>query len=118
MNKLKAITLMMAVFFGPAALADGNHVLGEKLDSGLGELAPGYTAQEFMPASLGGKHVLGEKLDSGLGELAAGYTARELMPASPAGKRVLGEKLDSGLGELTREDIGRVLTASHRNPGE
>ena len=115
MKKLYVIASMVAMSFAPAASADGSGVPGEKLDSGLGELGYGYTAQEFMPASTGRTRVLGEKLDSGLGELGYGYTAKEFLPASTGQTRVLGEKLDSGLGELTQEDIGGFLAASHGN---
>jgi hypothetical protein len=44
-----AAALMLAVSFGPAASADGR-LLGEKLDSGLGDLPATYSAAEFMPA--------------------------------------------------------------------
>jgi hypothetical protein len=77
-KNLKVIALLMAVFFASAPLAGSNGVLGEKLDSGLGELAPGYTAKEFMPTSSGETRVLGEKLDSGLGELTREDIARVL----------------------------------------
>ena len=53
MKKLNVMAVMVAalmlpVALGPAAAAD-DRVLGEKLDSGLGELASDYTAAEFMP---------------------------------------------------------------------
>lgn len=57
---------------------DANHVVGEKLDSGLGELGQNFTGRELPGASqrnAGGlpaqvsDRVVGEKLDSGLGEL-------------------------------------------------
>ena len=57
---------------------DANHVVGEKLDSGLGELGPNYTGRDLLGANqrdAGGvpaqvsDRVVGEKLDSGLGEL-------------------------------------------------
>ena len=48
--------LMLAVSFGPAAAA-GDRVVGESLDSGLGELAPTYTAAEFMPVIVAARSV-------------------------------------------------------------
>jgi hypothetical protein len=71
-KKLNVLAVTVALLFAPVAFAGGvsegmqnlNHVQGEKLDSGLGELGPSYTGAEFMGAAL-----LGEKLDSGLGEL-------------------------------------------------
>jgi hypothetical protein len=83
--------LMLAVSFGPAAAA-GDRVVGESLDSGLGELAPTYTAAEYNTPGW----VRGESMDSGLGNLPATYTAAEYMYAG----WVRGESLDSGLGEL------------------
>src|SRR5262249_6143583 len=77
------------------------HLLGERLDSGLGSLGSDYTAWEFMPAG----SVYGESLDSGLGSLGADYTAWEFMPADA----VLGESLDSGLGQLTREELQQYM---------
>jgi len=94
--KLKTIALVAAMSV-LAACASDTKVLGESLDSGLGELGPNYTGWEFMPAG----RVLGESLDSGLGQLGPNYTAWEFMPAG----RLLGESLDSGLGSLTREDL-------------
>lgn len=76
------------------------HVPGESLDSGLGELAPTYTAAEYT------YHVAGEKLDSGLGELASDYDAREYDSS-----RVAGEKLDSGLGRVSRADVMQYVRA-------
>jgi hypothetical protein len=60
MNQLKMIaaaaaaTLMMSTAFGQDAAADladelSISILGESLDSGLGELSSTYTAAEFMP---------------------------------------------------------------------
>jgi hypothetical protein len=98
--KLKTIALVAAMSV-LAACASDTRVLGESLDSGLGELGPNYTAWEFMPAG----RLLGESLDSGLGELASDYTAWEFMPAG----RLLGESLDSGLGSLTREDLEQYM---------
>jgi hypothetical protein len=79
-------------------------LLGESLDSGLGNLGADYTAWEYMPAGA----VLGESLDSGLGSLGSEYTAWEFMPAD----RVLGESLDSGVGSLTREDLEQYMPAA------
>ena len=42
-----------------------DHVAGEKLDSGLGELASDYDAREYDSS-----RVAGEKLDSGLGQVS------------------------------------------------
>jgi hypothetical protein len=97
-KKLKVIALMIAVFSMPAAVANASRVLGESLDSGLGDLPAGYTAKEYMPSTF----VPGEKLDSGLGELAPGFWKQYLPESS-----VLGEKLDSGLGELTSKRLGK-----------
>ena len=83
--------LMLGLSFGPAAAAD-QRVLGESLDSGLGDLPPTYTAAEFNRPGW----VRGESMDSGLGELPPTYTASEYMYAG----WVRGESLDSGLGEL------------------
>jgi hypothetical protein len=99
-----------AVLFSTAVFsAQPNVVQGEKLDSGLGGLSPGYTAAEFQrSASAGGYRVPGESLDSGLGGLSPSYTAAEFQRGRElAGYHVVGEKLDSGLGELTyqRNDI-------------
>ena len=92
---LTAVTLTMASFCVAA-----DRVPGEKLDSGLGELPPGYTAAQFNDA--GDVRVLGESLDSGLGELASNYDASEYNQP-----RVPGEKLDSGLGALSPNDVMR-----------
>ena len=83
--------LILGLSFGPAAAAD-QRVLGESLDSGLGELPASYTAAEYNRPDW----VRGESLDSGLGELPPTYTASEYMYAG----WVRGESLDSGLGEL------------------
>jgi len=64
-SKLKMIVLVAAMSILPAACASDTRVLGESLDSGLGELSANYTAWEFMPAG----RLLGESLDSGLGQL-------------------------------------------------
>jgi hypothetical protein len=71
-KKLNVLAVTIAMLFVPVAFADEasngalnpNHVQGEKLDSGLGEIAAHYCDPEFI-----GNSVLGEKLDSGLGEL-------------------------------------------------
>jgi hypothetical protein len=98
---------MVTILFAPAALGaesmpgdlDGPHyVLGEKRDSGLGDLSANAAA-EFRQE---GYHVVGESLDSGLGDLRPSYSAPEfLRQAGLISGRVPGEKLDSGLGELT-----------------
>ena len=74
--KLKTIA-MVAAMSVLAACAKDTRVLGESLDSGLGELSADYTGWEFMPAG----RVLGESLDSGLGELGPDYTAAEFVPS-------------------------------------
>jgi hypothetical protein len=73
-KKLNVLATIIAMLLVPAAFAGGvnngaqnpNHVQGEKLDSGLGELGEfnHYCDPEFI-----GNALLGEKLDSGLGEL-------------------------------------------------
>jgi hypothetical protein len=75
--KLKTIA-MVAAMSALAACAADTRVLGESLDSGLGELSADYTGWEFMPAG----SVRGESLDSGLGELDQTYTGAEYMPAN------------------------------------
>ena len=83
MSTRKVLTLasMVAMLFSPAvysadaasdAMDNSFQVLGESLDSGLGDLSPSYTAAEFQRV-----RVAGESLDSGLGALPAGYTAAE-----------------------------------------
>ena len=96
-TKVLAAASMVAMMFSPVAFS-ANSVLGEKLDSGLGQLSASYTGAEFMKQTE--SHVLGEKLDSGLGQLPASYTGAEFMVAQ-AGDRVIGESLDSGLGQLS-----------------
>ena len=54
-------------------------VLGQKQDSGLGELSPDYTGAEFQRVAVSVR-VLGESLDSGLGKLSADYTGAEFQP--------------------------------------
>ncbi len=83
MSTRKVLTLasMVAMLFSPAvfsadatydAMDNSFQVLGESLDSGLGDLSPSYTAAEFQ------RHrVAGESLDSGLGDLPPSYTAAE-----------------------------------------
>jgi hypothetical protein len=102
-NKLKTMVLVASMCALPSAFAATDRVLGEKLDSGLGQLGASYTASEYMPAGT----LLGESLDSGLGNLGPDYTAWEFMPAD----RVLGESLDSGLGSLSREDLEQYMPA-------
>ena len=81
MSTRKVLTLasMVAMLFSPAAFSVGVdfvdnsfQVLGESLDSGLGDLSASYTAAEFQRY-----RVAGESLDSGLGALPASYTAAE-----------------------------------------
>src|SRR6185369_10951891 len=93
MKKFKAMVLVASMCVLPSAFAATDRVLGEKLDSGLGQLGASYTAWEYMPKG----RLLGESLDSGVGNLGSDYNAREFMPADC----VLGESLDSGLGSLT-----------------
>ena len=101
MSTRKVLTLasMVAMLFSPAvfsadaasdAMDNPFQVLGESLDSGLGDLSPSYTAAEFQRV-----RVAGESLDSGLGDLPPSYTAAEFQRY-----RVAGESLDSGLGDL------------------
>src|SRR5216117_1556915 len=102
MSTRKVLTLasMVAMLFSPAvfsadaasdAMDNSFQVLGESLDSGLGDLSPSYTAAEFQRY-----RVAGESLDSGLGDLSPSYTAAEFQRY-----RVAGESLDSGLGDLS-----------------
>ena len=101
MSTRKVLTLasMVAMLFSPAvfsadaasdAMDNSFQVLGDSLDSGLGDLSPSYTAAEFQRV-----RVAGESLDSGLGDLSPSYTAAEFQRY-----RVAGESLDSGLGAL------------------
>ena len=103
MSTRKVLTLvsMVAMLFSPAAFSadtasdfmdNSFQVLGESLDSGLGDLSPSYTAAEFQR----GYRVAGESLDSGLGDLSPSYTAAEFQ----RGYQVAGEKQDNGLGAL------------------
>ncbi len=102
MSTRRVLTLasMVAMLFSPAvfsadaasdAMDNSFQVLGESLDSGLGDLSPSYTAAEFQRY-----RVAGESLDSGLGDLSPRYTATEFQRY-----RVAGESLDSGLGDLS-----------------
>jgi hypothetical protein len=92
MSTRKVLTLvsMVAMLFSPAAFSAGVasdsmdnsfQVLGESLDSGLGDLSPSYTAAEFQMKTAQNDYrayrVIGESLDSGLGELSPSYTAAE-----------------------------------------
>src|SRR6266850_4513904 len=102
MSTRKVLTLvsMVAMLFSPAAFSadlasdfmdNSFQVLGEKLDSGLGELSPSYTAAEFqMKTAQDIYRVIGESLDSGLGDLPASYAAAEFQLKS-ADYRVIGE---------------------------
>jgi hypothetical protein len=111
MSTRKVLTLasMIAMLFSPAAFSadmatdvidNPFQVLGESLDSGLGELSPAYTAAEFQK----NYQVAGESLDSGLGDLPPSYTAAEFQMKTAQNDyrayRVIGESLDSGLGDL------------------
>ena len=60
----------------PDALDSPFYIVGEKTDSGLGDLSPSYTAAEFR-TKMAHYRVLGESLDSGLGALPVSYTAAE-----------------------------------------
>src|SRR6266704_155194 len=102
MSTRKVLTLasMVAMLFSPAvfsadaasdAMDNSFQVLGESLDSGLGDLSPSYTAAEFQRY-----RVAGESLDSGVGDLSPAYTGAEFQKY-----RVAGESLDSGLGDLS-----------------
>ena len=102
MSTRKVLTLasMVAMLFSPAvfsadatydAMDNSFQVLGESLDSGLGDLSPSYTAAEFQRL-----RVAGESLDSGLGDLSPSYAAAEFQRY-----RVAGESQDSGLGDLS-----------------
>ena len=101
MKSFKAMVLVASMCVLPSSFAAADRVLGEKLDSGLGQLGASYTASEFMPKD----RLLGESLDSGVAKLGSDYTAWEFMPAGS----VLGESLDSGLGSLTREDLEQYM---------
>jgi hypothetical protein len=81
MSKILTLVSAAALLFSPAAFsfdptADTNEgtfrVPGESIDSGLGNLSPSYSAEEFRAV-----RVAGEKLDSGLGDLSPEYTAAE-----------------------------------------
>jgi hypothetical protein len=98
-RKVLILASMVAVLFSPAvfsadtasdAMDNSFQVLGESLDSGLGDLSPSYTAAEFQRYQ-----VAGESLDSGLGDLSPSYAASEFQRY-----QVAGESLDSGLGVL------------------
>ena len=104
MSTRKVLTLAsMAMLFSPAAFSAGPvingasnpyHVVGEKLDSGLGDLAPGYSASEFRRAAASAEYrVVVEKLDSGLGELSPSYTAAELQPGYQIGRASCRERV-------------------------
>ena len=101
-RKVLILASMVALFVAPAVFAaqpvsdNAYAVLGEKQDSGLGELPASYTASEF-PAQVA---IAGEKLDSGLGNLPADYTGAEFLKTAQAQYRVIGESLDNGLGNL------------------
>jgi len=63
-----------------------NHIPGESLDSGLGNLPPTYTAKEFDKSR-----------DSGLRD-----------------NKVQGEKIDSGLGSVTREELSKIIASAQK----
>lgn len=74
MTTRKVLTLasMVAALFAPAVFAgDSYHVIGEKLDSGLGALPSDYTGPEgaYLALVLGAQssdtHVLGESSTAG-----------------------------------------------------
>ena len=80
-RKILTLASMTAMLVAPAAFGFGPlpdaldspfYILGEKQDSGLGDLSPSYTAAEFQRY-----RVAGESLDSGLGDLSPSYTAAE-----------------------------------------
>src|SRR5213592_3040918 len=119
MSTRKVLTLasMVAMLFSPAvfsadaasdAMDNSFQVLGESLDSGLGDLSPSYTAAEFQRY-----RVAGEKRDSGLGDLSPSYTAAEFQRY-----RVAGESLDSGLGDLSPAYTGAEFQKIYRVAGE
>src|SRR6266702_5174092 len=81
-RKILTLASMVAMLFSPAvfsadvasdAMDNSFQVLGESLDSGLGDLSPAYTAAEFQR----GYRVAGEKQDNGLGDLPSSCTAAE-----------------------------------------
>jgi hypothetical protein len=76
LNICAAASLALAPLSFAETVIDGtrnlNHVAGEKLDSGLGELSSVYDAADYNVP-----HVAGEKLDSGLGQLSEDYDAAE-----------------------------------------
>ena len=86
MSKILTLVSVAALLFSPVAFsfdptADANEgsfqVLGEKLDSGLGDLSPEYSAAEYQTY-----RVAGETIDSGLGELSPSYTAAEFQKSA------------------------------------
>jgi hypothetical protein len=81
LNICAAASLALAPISFAETVTDGshnrNHVAGEKLDSGLGDLRSDYDAAEYNVT-----HVAGEKLDSGLGELSQDYDAAEYNDAA------------------------------------
>ena len=116
MNKCTVLSLVSvaAMLFAPAAFSQGvtdgsanpYHVVGEKLDSGLGKMAARRAEAMGIPSI--DYHVAGESLDSGLGELTPADVA---VYADPY--HVAGEKRDSGLGELTAADIQVYMNPNH-----
>src|SRR5258708_37895920 len=93
-RKVLTVVSMVALLFSPAAFSadtasdftdNSFQVLGESLDSGLGDLSPSYTGAEFQR----GYRVAGESLDSGLGGLSPSSTAEEIPPGH---QHVRGDK--------------------------
>jgi hypothetical protein len=108
MKKITVLSLVSAAAMLFASAAIGQGVVGEKLDSGLGNL----TAADIR-AYMNPYHVAGEKLDSGLGDWVAAKTVPTAHSAIAADNpfHVPGEKMDSGLGELTapaKRDFART----------
>jgi hypothetical protein len=115
MKKFTVVGLVSAVAMLFASAAVGQGVVGEKLDSGLGNL----TAADIR-AYMSPYRVAGEKLDSGLGDLVAVRRAEEAPKSVPTAHSAIaannpfhvpGEKLDSGLGELAapaKRDFART----------
>ncbi|MFN7086252.1 MAG: hypothetical protein ACK4N4_06470 [Burkholderiales bacterium] len=129
--QISALAAVLTLALAPLALAGDNpaagqqhRIIGEKLDSSLGQL-PHYSqwAQHPQLAALvaAASHVPGESLDSGLGELPhySQWASHPQLAAFVAS--VPGEKLDSGLGQLPHysqwgHNAGRqrLDIASHR----
>lgn len=114
-SALAAILALLFVTFAGGAEAPRasavRHVVGEKLDSGLGEL-PHYCEWAHHPATrklAAATGVPGEKLDSGLGALPhyrewAYYPATRKLAAATVAS---GEMLDGGRGEPPQYRVDR-----------